>query len=94
MTARYIIYGGETREGGQPHKAPFHAIALLHCGTLMHPFPEGGTEIEYRQIDCYHNEDDHLGDQNYQYRGYQRGDSGEDGEWSVVSSQQSVAHAG
>jgi len=60
----------------------------------MHPSLAGGTEVEYRQIDCYHNEENQPGDQKYQYQGYQRCDSGEDGEWSVVSSRQSVAHAG
>lgn len=69
-------------------------MTLLHYGTLMHAPFESGTEGEYQQIECYQVEENHARDQNYQYRGYQRGESGEDGEWSVVSSRQSVAHAG
>jgi len=60
----------------------------------MHPSLAGGTEVEYRQIDCDDDKENHARNQDYQYWGYQRGESADGGEWSVVSSRQSVAHAG
>ena len=46
----------------------------------MHPSLAGGTEVEYWQIDCDDDKENHARNQDYQYWGYQRGESADGGD--------------